>query len=502
MKRIIPIILISLLLFSSCAGNTIIGESQSDNSDAPYSDLNNGSTSSENGNTDDSNKNEENKESDSNKESDKVTDSENSETSAIPSTHIGFTDDNGKAKYTVVYPDSSHQILVDASQSLVASLKSATNTSFKSSTDKTTSDTSGEILIGNTKRTPQSFISSLGEREYIIKAGGSNIVIAGGSDYATAIAVSEFQKLYSNEKPYIKKSLNVKGTADTEYRVALTNSKDATIDIYSLLPFAKAPVLERRIKATKGSTGINFRDDKTYGKVIVAATGTYAEVLSYDTGKKLWYTESAASNAHGAELLPNGIVAVASSSGNEIRLFDMSGTRTKYKSISFTDAHAVLWDPEREVLWGVGKTYLKSFKVTKTAKDTIKVTEVTSAKVPCQPDLYAWGHDIAPIYGDTDKLWIAETRGLYIYSKSKNTFTDTVSGDNGVMHKTKIKGIGSFADGSIATSYPDGLTTSYQTWTTEKINLYFNYNGKLYHTVFNTPNMHHYKCRVVNFNYQ
>ena len=261
-------------------------------------------------------------------------------------------------------------------------------------------------------------------------------------------------------------------------------------------------MLERRIKATKGSTGINFRDDKTYGKVIVAATGTYAEVLSYDTGKKLWYTESAASNAHGAELLPNGIVAVASSSGNEIRLFDMSGTRTKYKSIAFTDAHAVLWDPEREVLWGIGKTYLKSFKVTKTAKDTIKVTEATSSKVPCQPDLYAWGHDIAPIYGDNDKLWIAETRGLYIYSKSKNTFTDVINGDNGVMHKTKIKGIGSFADGSIATSYPDGLSTSYKTWTTEKINLYFNYNGKLYHTVFNTPNMHHYKCRVINFNYQ
>ena len=188
MKRIIPIILISLLIFSSCAGNTTIGESQSDNSDAPYSDLNNGSTSLENGNTDNSNKNEESKESDNNKGSDKVTDSENSETSAIPSTHIGLTDDTGKAKYTVVYPDSSHQILVDASQSLVASLKSATNTSFKSSTDKTTSDTSGEILIGNTKRTPQSFISSLGEREYIIKAGGSNIVIAGGSDYATAIS--------------------------------------------------------------------------------------------------------------------------------------------------------------------------------------------------------------------------------------------------------------------------------------------------------------------------
>ena len=407
-----------------------------------------------------------------------------------------FVDENKKSLYTVVYSAEAIEVVRGAAELLRGSIADATQTIVRKENDTKTVSTPREILIGKTNRTEEALFEGLGKRDWRILSEDGRIVIVGGSDFATARAVMEFQKLFGADTPYVPNNLSVNGSVSDVYRVALTNSGERTIDVYELFPFdADECRLVRRYPVKVGSTGINFRIDRNGREVIVAGSGTYAYVLDLETGELIWETYGAASSTHGAELLPNGIVATASSgSGSELRLFDMDG-QLKYASVDFPDAHGVLWDPTLEVLWAVGSNLLRAYRVEKTA-DRIVMTEDESLRTELPT---ASGHDISPIYGDPDRLWITTTKEVYRFDKTTKQITRFAR--TGVVTKS-VKGIGSYPDGTLVTTYPDEKPTSLYTWTTEKINLYFNLGGDLYPFFYETPGMHYYKCRVVNTSYQ
>ena len=222
---------------------------------------------------------------------------------------VYFTDADGKAAFNIVYPEKTIEIIHDAAEVLRTALKKATGEDFKKHSDATdaTVDTY-EILIGDTNRSQSKH--NLKEKEYMIKVNGNKIVIVGGSYYATAVAVSEFKSLFSKTVPYVKKNLSLKSSVNTLYRVAVSNSGESSVDIYEITPLNTAPTLVKRFYNV-GATGINFRWTEKYGEVIVCASGKIAKVIDYDTGKEVWKKTDVASGAHGAELLPNGVVAVS-----------------------------------------------------------------------------------------------------------------------------------------------------------------------------------------------
>ena len=407
-----------------------------------------------------------------------------------------FVDENNQPLYTVVYPAESIEVIDGAAEMIRAAIADATQTIVKKETDSEIVSTPREILIGKTNRTEDALVGSLGLRDYQILAKGDRIVIVGGSDFATVRAAQEFKKLFDADTPYVPKDLSIKGTVSDVYRVAATNSIDRTIDIYEIFPFSNAETkLIRRYPVEVGSTGINFRIDRNGREVIVAGSGTHAYVLDLETGALLWETHSAATSTHGAELLPNGIVAAASSgSGSELRLFDMDG-QLKYASIDFHDAHGVQWDPTQEVLWVIGSNKLQAYRVEKNDEGIVVTAEQTMGlRIPDSS-----GHDISPVYGNPDMLWFTTSKAVYQFNKKTRQFNKFSST---VMETESVKGIGNFADGSIVTTFPDRKTSSVTTWTTEKINFYYNLDGNLYPFFYETPGMHYYKCRVVNTSYQ
>ena len=81
------------------------------------------------------------------------------------------------------------------------------------------------------------------------------------------------------------------------------------------------------------SADTDVRVEIERGPYIVALTNQgkeYLEVYDISDGKLLWYTEAAASNPHSIELMPNGVIAIVSSSGGEVRFFttDKKTSRT------------------------------------------------------------------------------------------------------------------------------------------------------------------------------
>ena len=193
------------------------------------------------------------------------------------------------------------------------------------------------------------------------------------------------------------------------------------------------------------------------------------------------------------ELLPNGIIAVASSEGNEIRLFNINdGDTFSDANIQLTDAHGTLWDPEWNLLWTLGKTDLKAYEISLGNGGTVSVEEKIS-----KPLITSKGHDLAPVYdNDKNKLWVTTDSAVYVYNKDSGEFTLAESS----IQKTLVKGISNFKDGSIVMTYPDGKGSNMNR--TKTVSFYLNYEENLYSYNFVSENNEFYKIRVYCTDYQ
>ena len=326
---------------------------------------------------------------------------------------------------------------------------------------------------------------------------GSKIVIAGGSDLMTARAVEAFLAMLSAENGFVlDKNTDIKQKIERgAYLVALTNQGNSHLEVYdisegnlddgSLVWSYKMPYYN--------IAGTKFRHSEKYGDVALAVCGnSYGCMISYPEGKLLWRTEGAASNPHSIELMPNGVIAIASSSGGEVRFFttDKNLSRTAAASVVLEDAHGVLWDEELQVLWAIGRTTLTAYRITLDGSK-VTVTEDTALRATIPSD---WSHDLAPVYGNKDALWVTTGSHVYQFDKNTKTFRTNYAGHE-ILDRANIKGVGNFDDGSFVFIYPDG---AFKTWTSQTA-VFFKGGKEL--TITSTSG-HFYKIRVWDTRYQ
>ncbi|MFF5265234.1 DUF6528 family protein [Actinomadura viridis] len=154
--------------------------------------------------------------------------------------------------------------------------------------------------------------------------------------------------------------------------------------------------------------------------VLAADSKGFLGAVAYPSGKRLWATDTGVlSNPHAVELLPNGNVAAAASTAGWIRVYAASrGPHSDvYAEYRLRGGHGVLWDPRRKVLWALGDDHLVSLKVGGTAARPT-LSERGRVALPSHG-----GHDLAPVYGNRDRLWVTTNHGVYHYKKSARSFT-------------------------------------------------------------------------------
>ncbi|MBW8748062.1 MAG: hypothetical protein JF584_10955, partial [Acidobacteria bacterium] len=89
-------------------------------------------------------------------------------------------------------------------------------------------------------------------------------------------------------------------------------------------------------------------------------------VVGYPDKQKKWSINiGKAPNVHGIELLPDGNVAMAASTGGWVRVYTASQApdSAKYVQFDLKDAHNVLWDPSQRLLWSLGMDKLVQLKI-------------------------------------------------------------------------------------------------------------------------------------------
>jgi hypothetical protein len=144
--------------------------------------------------------------------------------------------------------------------------------------------------------------------------------------------------------------------------------------------------------------------------LITASGGAVALIRIAD--KKVMFYAYAGGNTHSAEILPDGNIVAASSTGNFMTVFrvdTLQGPEGVYsKQILLSNGHNVVWDHKRNVLWSASNRHLKSFiynfdtlRPDLTAKDSIALPETDS-------------HDLFPSY-NRRSLLLSNPKGLYRY---------------------------------------------------------------------------------------
>jgi WD40 repeat protein len=192
--------------------------------------------------------------------------------------------------------------------------------------------------------------------------------------------------------------------------------------------------------------------------VLMTASGGYAAVVRYPDGEILWQTVNTANNPHASELLPNGCFAVASSTGGEVRVFNTRSDDQKYASVPLEHAHGVLWDPERNLLWMLGLDRLIACAVTlRDGLPELTVLPEYSASLPSP-----CGHDLSPVYGDHNRLWIT-AHAVYQFDKKARALLTEYDGVK-FINGPSVKSAGNMPiSNTLVRTVPNGTMRSWNT---------------------------------------
>ncbi|MER8184655.1 DUF6528 family protein [Kitasatospora sp. NPDC094015] len=152
--------------------------------------------------------------------------------------------------------------------------------------------------------------------------------------------------------------------------------------------------------------------------LLATASGGLAVVVEDATDRVYWATDTGLANPHGLDLLPDGNVAVAASTGGWIRLYTASrGPRSdRFAAYPLAGAHGVHWDPQRRLLWALGSTELTALRVGGTAAAPT-LSAVRSTPLPS-----AGGHDLSPVLASPGRYWVSTETALWEYDPDADRF--------------------------------------------------------------------------------
>jgi hypothetical protein len=156
------------------------------------------------------------------------------------------------------------------------------------------------------------------------------------------------------------------------------------------------------------------------GKYILTTASGGGVALIRIADKKTMFYAFAGGNTHSAELLPDGNIVSASSTGNYLTLFRVDtlhfpdNVYTKQVTVDF--GHNVVWDQKNQLLWAAAGTALKSFRYNFNCVQP-DLTLVETLSLPGKE-----AHELFPVYNE-DALWLTNTTNVYRFTLADKKLT-------------------------------------------------------------------------------
>ena len=224
-------------------------------------------------------------------------------------------------------------------------------------------------------------------------------------------------------------------------------------------------------------TDARLKASRYYGGrvFVVCASLGYAALVRYPEADRVLWSQITGGNPHAVDLLPDGNVAVAASQGGWVRVYAavLGGRADVFAEFPLPGAHGVVWDERRQWLWAVGDEALTALRVAGTP-EAPRIEEVPGERRPLPTP---GGHDLFPVYGDADRLWVTTEEDIYVYVKSARRF-ENVPADSPGEYRRHVKSLVSWPPGQRMTAVPDaykeppGPCSARDNWTTDTIEIH------------------------------
>lgn len=133
-------------------------------------------------------------------------------------------------------------------------------------------------------------------------------------------------------------------------------------------------------------------------RILITSSGGAVALVERGDGRVVFYGR--AHNAHSADLLPNGRIAVAASrdpqgvKGDALILFDIAQSDRELWRTELTSGHGVVWDHARQVVWALSDREVRSYQLVDWDGPTPSLKRVATIALP-----ESGGHDLYPIPG-------------------------------------------------------------------------------------------------------
>ncbi|WP_276481667.1 DUF6528 family protein [Paraflavitalea pollutisoli] len=136
--------------------------------------------------------------------------------------------------------------------------------------------------------------------------------------------------------------------------------------------------------------------------------------------KKVMFYAYAGGNPHSSELLPDGNIVTASSTGNLMTVFRTDTLQFPEKVYSqqryLEFGHNVVWDNKRQLLWSAAQDKLQTFRYNGDCRQP-ELIPLDSIPLPQKG-----AHDLFPV-GGKQALWLTNTQATYQYDLRKKALT-------------------------------------------------------------------------------
>lgn len=155
-------------------------------------------------------------------------------------------------------------------------------------------------------------------------------------------------------------------------------------------------------------------------QILIASSGGAVALVERASGAVVFYGRAA--NAHSADLLPNGRVAVAASrdpagrAGDALILFDLSRSDREVWRTKLPSGHGVVWDAARRVVWALADQELRSYQLAEWNSSAPRLALVASHPLP-----EGGGHDLYPIPA-TNFLSVTTEKRCWLFDREQRKF--------------------------------------------------------------------------------
>ncbi|KUJ68514.1 hypothetical protein ACZ90_18170 [Streptomyces albus subsp. albus] len=230
------------------------------------------------------------------------------------------------------------------------------------------------------------------------------------------------------------------GTADAapaSYRVLVTRvdgGSDRVMEFDRRAPSFTSPYVKWELRPGWGDVlEARYRHTSNDGDVVLVAAGDSPSkgrvgIYRKRDRKRLWW-DAVTNYPHSIERVPGSGAVIVAGAGTarpgpgkprpngSLRLY---GPRDGHiaslgyiRSYPLQEAHGVLWDPLYELLWAIGRTEVRRYRV-KGSYRRIRLEEVGAAH---RIRIRGNGHDLQPDYTDKHRLLLTDTNHVYALDK-------------------------------------------------------------------------------------